>query len=133
MFGVYLFAGQFNAGNRPLWYWAWLSPKAAAACPEVQTKHIYNLGSLGLAFTCSSPTSASRSTMLIWYANLPEESDLVQNTASRARGSLWPWRLPLLHFFIPFFLLNRVRGQEASGPPCGWPRFRFCWDISSNL
>ena len=110
MFGVYLFAGTFISGIAAMLMGV-LSLKGRGRLPEVQTKHIYNLGSLGLAFTVFFAYIGFAQYLLIWYANLPEEVIWFKH---RIDGAWRPvaWALPLLHFFIPFFLLIGSLGKK---------------------
>jgi len=72
MFGVYLFAGSLIAGIAAMVLGV-LSLKGRGRLPEVQTKHIYNLGSLGLAFTVFFAYIGFAQYMLIWYATFPRK------------------------------------------------------------
>jgi len=116
MFGVYLFAGSLIAGIAAMVLGV-LSLKGRGRLPEVQTststtsaRWAWRYGVLRLHRFAQY--------MLIWYANLPEEVIWFKH---RIEGAWQPvaLALPLLHFFIPFFLLIG-RGQEASGS-LGWP------------
>jgi uncharacterized membrane protein len=110
MFGVYLFAGSFLSGIAAMVLGVlWLIRRGRL--PEVQTKHVYNLGSLGLAFTVFFAYIGFAQYMLIWYANLPEEVIWFKH---RIEGAWQPVALllPLLHFFIPFFLLIGALGKK---------------------
>ncbi|HJX65615.1 MAG TPA: quinol:cytochrome C oxidoreductase [Polyangia bacterium] len=110
MFGVYLFAGSFISGIAAMLLGV-LSLKSRGRLPDVQTKHVYNLGSLGLAFTVFFAYIGFAQYMLIWYANLPEEVIWFKH---RIDGAWQPVALllPLLHFFIPFFLLIGSVGKK---------------------
>ena len=110
MFGVYLFAGTFISGIAAMLLGV-LSLVRRGRLPEVQTKHVYNLGSLALAFTVFFAYIGFAQYMLIWYANLPEEVIWFKH---RTEGAWQPvaWLLPLLHFFIPFFLLIGSLGKK---------------------
>jgi hypothetical protein len=110
MFGVYLFAGTFISGIAAMVLGV-LSLMRRGRLPEVQTKHVYNLGSLGLAFTVFFAYIGFAQYMLIWYANLPEEVIWFKH---RIEGAWQPVALllPLLHFFIPFFLLIGSVGKK---------------------
>ena len=110
MFGVYLFAGTFISGIAAMVVGV-LSLMRRGRLPEVQTKHVYNLGSLGLAFTVFFAYIGFAQYMLIWYANLPEEVIWFKR---RIEGAWQPVALllPLLHFFIPFFLLVGSLGKK---------------------
>lgn len=114
MFGVYLFAGTFISGIAAMVLGV-LSLKGRGRLPEVQTKHIYNLGSLGLAFTVFFAYIGFAQYMLIWYADLPEEVVWFKH---RIDGAWQPVALllPLLHFFIPFFLLIGSVGKRRPVP-----------------
>jgi hypothetical protein len=110
MFGVYLFAGTFISGIAAMIVGV-LSLMRRGRLPEVQTKHVYNLGSLALAFTVFFAYIGFAQYMLIWYANLPEEVSWFKH---RIEGAWQPVALllPLLHFFIPFFLLIGSLGKR---------------------
>ena len=112
MFGVYLFAGTFLSGIAAMAIGV-LALMRRGRLPEVKSKHFYNLGSLGLAFTVFYAYIGFAQYMLIWYANLPEE---VVWFKRRIEGE---WQsvalmLPLFHFLIPFFLL--VGGEAKKRP-----------------
>jgi hypothetical protein len=114
MFGVYLFAGTFISGIAAMLLGV-LSLMRRGRLPEVQTKHVYNLGSLGLAFTVFFAYIGFAQYMLIWYANLPDEVIWFKH---RIEGAWQPVALllPLLHFFIPFFLLIGSVGKKHPAP-----------------
>jgi hypothetical protein len=112
MFGVYLFAGTFLSGIAAMILGVF-GLKRRGRLPDVQSKHFYNLGTLGLAFTVFYSYIGFAQYMLIWYANLPEEVVWFKH---RIEGAWQPVALllPLLHFLIPFFLL--VGGQAKKSP-----------------
>ncbi|MGC9985114.1 MAG: hypothetical protein ABSF35_15980 [Polyangia bacterium] len=114
MFGVYLFAGTFVSGIAAMVLGV-LSLMRRGRLPEVQSKHVYNLGSLGLAFTVFFAYIGFAQYMLIWYANLPEEVIWFKH---RIEGAWQPVALllPLLHFFIPFLLLIGSVGKKHPAP-----------------
>lgn len=111
MFGVYLFAGTFISGIAAMTQGV-LGLLRRGRLPEVKTKHYYNLGTLGLAFTVFYAYIAFAQYMLIWYANLPEEVVWIKQ---RVEGAWAPVALllPLLHFFVPFFLLVGSAGKRS--------------------
>ena len=110
MFGVYLFAGSFISAIAAMIVGV-LSLMRRGRLPGVQTKHVFNLGTLGLAFTVFFAYIGFAQYMLIWYANLPEEVVWFKH---RTEGAWQPVALllPLLHFFIPFFLLIGSVGKK---------------------
>ena len=110
MFGVYLFAGTFLSGIAAMAVGV-LALIRRGRLPEVKSKHFYNLGSLGLAFTVFYAYIGFAQYMLIWYANLPEEVVWFKH---RIEGAWYPVALllPLLSFLIPFFLLIGSVGKK---------------------
>ncbi len=111
MFGVYLFAGTFVSGIAAMALGV-LGLIRRGRLTEVKDKHFYNLGTLGLAFTVFYAYIGFAQYMLIWYANLPEEVVWFKH---RIDGAWYPVALllPLLHFFIPFFLLIGSVGKRS--------------------
>ena len=111
MFGVYIFAGSFVTGVAAMAQGV-LALLRRNRLPGVQSKHYYNLGTLGLAFTVFFSYIGFAQYMLIWYANLPEEVIWFKH---RIDGAWFPVSLllPLFHFFIPFFLLVGALGKKS--------------------
>jgi len=112
MFGVYLFAGSFVTGIAAMAQGVLLLLRRNRL-PGVESKHYYNLGTLGLAFTVFYSYIGFAQYMLIWYANLPEEVVWFKH---RIEGHWYPVALllPLFHFFIPFFLLVGAMGKRST-------------------
>jgi hypothetical protein len=110
MFGVYLFAGTFISGIAAMVLGV-LSLMRRGRLSGVESKHVYNLGTLGLAFTVFFAYIGFAQYMLIWYANLPEEVIWFKH---RIEGAWQPVALllPLLHFLIPFSLLIGSLGKR---------------------
>jgi hypothetical protein len=112
MFGVYLFAGTFLSGIAAMLLGATALVRRGRL-PGVGSQHLYNLGTMGLAFTVFAAYIGFAQYMLIWYANLPEEIVWFKH---RIDGN---WQvvallLPLFHFFVPFFLL--IGGEQKRRP-----------------
>lgn len=107
MFGVNIFAGAFMAN------FAWLIVAAkylqskGRMTQVVNTEHYHDLGKMMFAFICFWAYTAFSQFMLIWYANLPEETRWFQNRLSPAWQE-WSWALMFGHFMIPFLgLISR--------------------------
>ncbi|HEY0554639.1 MAG TPA: quinol:cytochrome C oxidoreductase, partial [Thermoanaerobaculia bacterium] len=114
IFGVYFFAGSAMA------FFAFLSLAMIAArragllTEVVNAEHQHDVGKLLLTFVVFWTYMAFSQYLLIWYANLPEETVFF---AHRIVGS---WRaagaaLALGHFVVPFFfLLPRTVKRNAT-------------------
>ena len=102
MFGVYCFAGMFQSGIALITLlFLWLKQNGALA--KVATiSHQKDLGTFLFAFTIFMTYIGFSQYMLIWYANLPEETFYF---LKRMEGG-WIWlfvALPVVKFGIPFF------------------------------
>jgi len=114
IFGIYFFAGSFvstlsllvivaDRARGPNLFGRWMSPE-----------HVHNLGKLMLAFTCFWAYIAFSQFMLIWVANLPEETPFFIARMKGDWGGLGAF-LILGHFVIPFgALLSRSLKRDRS-------------------
>ncbi len=102
IFGVYFFAGSVMA------FFAFMTLVALGQrdllARVMNTEHLHDIAKLLFAFLVFWAYMAFSQFMLIWYANLPEETGFF---AQRLAGS---WRpvtvaLALGHFIVPFFFL----------------------------
>lgn len=102
IFGVYFFAGSTVA------FFAFMALVALGQrhmlARVLNAEHMHDIGKLLLAFVAFWAYMAFSQYLLIWYANLPEETGFF---AQRLNGS---WRpasavLALGHFVVPFFFL----------------------------
>jgi len=102
MFGVYCFAGLFQAGLAFLIILIIRMRRVGILENIVNRHHYKDLGGLLFAFSVFMAYIGFSQFMLIWYANLPEETVYF---LKRFDGN-WLWvaaSLPFLKFFIPFF------------------------------
>jgi len=101
MFGVIIFAGAFMSA------FAWLIVASkylqskGRMTQVLNTEHYHDLGKMMFAFICFWAYTSFSQFMLIWYANLPEETRWFQNRLSPAWQE-WSWALMFGHFMIPF-------------------------------
>ncbi|MEO5923779.1 MAG: hypothetical protein ABIR70_08145 [Bryobacteraceae bacterium] len=70
----------------------------------IREEHYHDLGKWMFALTCFYTYIAFSQYILIWYADLPEETTFYRH---RAHGTWLPLSLslPFIRFFIPFFIL----------------------------
>jgi hypothetical protein len=112
IFGVYGFSGIFLSGLAAT-VLGILHLKKQGRLQEVRPDHLYSLGGFLFAFTVFWAYIAFSQFMLIWYANLPEETFWFH---TRLTGGWYPvtFILPILRFIVPFFaLLSREVKMDA--------------------
>jgi hypothetical protein len=103
IFGVYYFSGTVLAGLAPSTY-VIVRFHEAGFLPGLQRDHFYSLGALLFAFINFWAYIAFSQFLLIWYANLPEE------TVWFIRRWSGGWQyvsilLIIVHFVVPYFAL----------------------------
>lgn len=120
IFGVYYFAGSIVAGIAAITLAAAALQASGRLTMSVTTEHYHDLGKLLFGFVIFWGYIAFSQYMLIWYANIPEET--VYYLARQTNG--WaPVSLALLlgHLLIPFFgLLPRAAKRQK------WPLAFWC-------
>ena len=107
MIGVYAFAGLFQSSLAAFILVLFYLMKQGHLKDIVSSHHIHDLGKFLFGFTVFWAYIAYSQFMLIWYANLPEESFyyLTRTTGPWIGVSLF---LIIFKFIVPFFaLLNR--------------------------
>jgi len=115
MFAVYTFAGLFQSTLAMIIIIFLLMMRENGPLARVATpSHVKDLGTLLFAFTIFMTYIGFSQYMLIWYANLPEETVYF---FKRQEGG-WVWlflALPLFKFAIPFFgLLSQSAKKNAT-------------------
>jgi hypothetical protein len=101
IFGVYLFAGSVVAFFALLTLLSLGLQRSGRLRGVVTMEHYHDLGKLMFAFTFFWAYIAFSQFLLIWYANLPEETGwLIRRTRT---GWAWlAWALLVGHFLLPF-------------------------------
>jgi hypothetical protein len=104
MIGIYFFSGAFVAFIALLSVVATAMRRAGLLDTVITAEHLQDIGKFLFAFTAFWAYIAFSQFLLIWYANLPEETIWYQ---ARLQGS---WRTVSLllmagHFGVPFFYL----------------------------
>ena len=135
MYGVYYFA-------ETVWVWlatvyllaTWLRAKGPLR-GVVEARHVHDVGVLMLVFTVFYAYIHFSQYLIIWNANLPEETFWY---AVREQGFWWPVCLVLVfgHFLLPFLLLLRIDAKlklSLMVPLCGWVWLMHFVDMSFNI
>jgi hypothetical protein len=104
IFGVYFFSGCVLGFFALMSVLAFLVQRAGALRRTITTEHYHDIGKLIFAFTVFWAYIGFSQYMLMWYANLPEETSWY---AERQTGSWTAVSLVLLfgHFLVPFLAL----------------------------
>lgn len=105
MFPVYFFAGAFMSGLITITLTAMWLQKSGRVTDEITTDHYHDLAKLTFGFVVFWGYIAFSQFMLIWYANIPEETfwyDYRMNTTGWGIMSLI---LVVGHLFIPFLAI----------------------------
>ncbi|MCX7834541.1 MAG: hypothetical protein N2450_00545 [bacterium] len=110
MFGVYVFSGLFQSGIAAITIIA-IFARRQDALPLTIKGHIRDLGGFLFALSAFMSYIGFCQFMLIWYANLPEETFYY---IKRTQEGWWfiTLLLPLLKFVIPFVLLMPSQAKK---------------------
>ncbi|PJZ68225.1 hypothetical protein CH373_17790 [Leptospira perolatii] len=112
MFGVYCFAAAYQAGLSSFVVMAYFLKKKGYLGNLVNENHIHDLGKFMLGFTVFWAYVGFSQFMLIWYANIPEETFFFEQ---RLTGG-WEYitlAIPAIKFAVPFMLLlNRPNKRD---------------------
>lgn len=82
--------------------------------PQVTTEHLHNLGKLLLGFCTLWAYMWLSQFLLIWYANLPEETPYYLTRTQGGWGFLF-WANLIIGWTVPFLLLLRRRAKRSEG------------------
>lgn len=111
MFSVYIFSGSIVAALA-LTLVVLIVLRRAGVMPEVSDSHLHDLGRLLFGFSCFWAYIWFSQYMLIWYANMSEETGWYAERTTHGWELLF-WVVPVLLFAVPFFGLMR-RGAKRS-------------------
>ena len=107
IFGVYYFASCVLGVHAALVLTIVYLQKNGKLLKSFTPEHLHDLGKMMFAFTVFWAYIGFSQFMLIWYANLPEETMWFKERFKNGWGDL-SWALLVLHFVIPFFgLMSR--------------------------
>jgi hypothetical protein len=128
MFGVYYFAGFFLTTLAIIAIINALARGKDLYGDLVSPEHSHNVGKLMFAFTCFWAYIGFSQFMLIWIADLPEETPFF---SLRMKETWRPVSILLIvcHFFIPFFILlsRKLKRKPAR------LALVACWLVLVNL
>lgn len=118
MWGVYIFAGSALSSMCVLVLIVTALRSAGYLQKVVTVEHYHIMGKLMFAFTVFWAYITFSQYMLIWYANIPEETIFF---LQRNTGSWWYLNIALVvgHFFVPFLLLMPQPAKRNPSFLCG--------------
>jgi hypothetical protein len=118
MWGVYIFAGTALSSMCVLVLIITALRNVGYFKNVISMEHYHTMGKLMLAFTIFWAYIGFSQYMLIWYANIPEETTyyLRRNTET---WQLMSTAMVVGHFFVPFLLLLSSFGKKRPGFLCG--------------
>ncbi len=135
MYGVYYFAGSVWLTLATVYLLATWLKRAGPLREVVHPRHVKDVGVLMLAFTVFYAYIHFSQYLIIWNANLPEETFWY---AMREKGWWWGVGLVLVfgHFVLPFLLLLRIDAKltlPVMLPLCVWAWLMHYIDMSYNV
>ncbi|MFK5955171.1 MAG: hypothetical protein QM477_01860 [Planctomycetota bacterium] len=119
IFGVYIFAGAFLSSVAWIIIMAKYCQKNGLLTEVIHDEHYHDLGKWLFAFTFFWGYIAFSQFMLIWYANLPEETAFY-GARLTAGWSTWTWCLLVFHLIIPFGGLLSRHVKRNTNILLGW-------------
>lgn len=131
IYGVYFWAGGIR-GSMSLAVLLVLSLRAGGYLTRTVTmEHLHDVGKLMFGFTVFWTYVAFSQYFLIWYGNMPEET---QFYLLRRNGSWYAVSilLPILYFVVPFFLLlprANKRNPVTLALAAGWILVMHAYDL----
>jgi hypothetical protein len=105
MFPVYFFAGGVGGAFATLIVTAFWLQATGRVTDEITTDHYHDLGKLLFGWVVFWGYIGFSQFMLIWYANIPEETFWYDIRINRSGWEIFSLILLIGRFFIPFFLI----------------------------
>jgi len=104
IFGVYYFAGSMLAAFSFMTLVLLGLQRSGLMKTAVTVEHYHDLGKFLFGFTVFWAYIAFSQFFLIWYANIPEETEFYLHRVHHGWEYL-SYAMPIVHFFVPFFFL----------------------------
>jgi hypothetical protein len=101
MFGVYIFAGAILAAHCVIALGSYLLQRCGAIKDEVTVEHYHDLGKYIFGFVVFWTYISFSQYLLIWYGNIPEETEWFYARQNGVFGGM-SIALILLHWLLPF-------------------------------
>ena len=105
LFGAYYFVGSFLAALSLLMVLTLLVTRNGKLHDYIRGDQLHNLGKLMLGFTLVTGDFFYTQFLVIWYGNLPEETEFVILRTQFQPWSSVAWTVLTLGFILPFVLL----------------------------
>jgi hypothetical protein len=112
MYGVYCFAGVFISGITMIMLIT-ANLKEKGYLPEVSMEHFHDMGKLMFAFTVFWGYIFISQFLLIWYANMPEETSYFRLRYDHHKFLFFV--NIAFNFFLPFFALMTRNSKRSFG------------------
>lgn len=127
IFGVYCWSGLFYSGLAMITLWTIMLKKRGLVTGYVTVDHIHDLGKLMFGFLVFWAYIGFSQFMLIWYANLPEETPYM---IARAVGGWNCISIALMvgKFALPFFLIISRAAKRCEN----WMVFMCFWYLAAQ-
>ncbi len=131
IFGVYYFSASMLAFFAFITLMTMAAQASGVLKTALTTEHFHDMGKFVFGYTIFWAYIAFSQFVLIWYANIPEETEFFM---VRVEGG-WQYisySLPVLHFFVPFlYLLSRriKRNRSLLAAGAVWTLVMHCVDI----
>ncbi|MCA9138856.1 MAG: quinol:cytochrome C oxidoreductase [Planctomycetales bacterium] len=122
MFGVYMFAGGILAAHCVITLLTYVLQRSGAMRDEVTPEHYHDLGKYMFGFIVFWTYIGFSQYMLIWYGNIPEETEWF---FTRQEGGFGLISLSLIffHWLIPFFGTMSRRFRRRPGLMAFWAAY----------
>ncbi len=131
IFGVYYFSASILAFFAFVTLMSMAAQAAGVLKTAITIEHFHDMGKFIFGYTIFWAYIAFSQFVLIWYANIPEETEFFM---VRMEGG-WEWvsyGLPIAHFFVPFlFMLSRgiKRDRTLLALSAVWTLVMHCVDM----
>ena len=119
MFGVYLFAGSILSAHCLLAVASYVLQKQGAMRDEVTVEHYHDLGKLIFGFVFFWTYISFSQYLLIWYGNIPEETEWFYVRQIGNWGSV-ALVLIFFHWMLPFAGTMSRHVRRKPGLVCAW-------------